>query len=619
MSYDCINKSQNLYRVRLTVFRDCTPPNLSFDINLDVTIYDSLNNLIKELDMARGAPKYTPPELNTHPCAINPPTSCIQYVEYRANVILPPIAGGYTLSWQRCCRSANIQNISGAQNYGTTSTISIPSHDTICNSSPRFSGLIPPFLCLTDSLDFKLNAMDPDGDSLEYIMCELYAGGGTTAGQFGCTATGTVPSPACPPPYVVVPFNGTNTVQNPIPVSSPITLDPVTGEMSGIADVSGIYAIGMCVNEYRDNKILSTLRLDYTFRVVSCLYTKADIITEQEDPHALCHGLTVNFNSESVNSGNFYWNFGDTLNLGDTSNLENPSYTFPDEGLYEVKHVARGINPECNDTIISWFNVRNEVFPEYLWFGPTCFDRHEISFEALGHYPSDVIFSWDFDSTASTPTFDDRKPPKITWSKPGLHEVKFRVDYGVCYNEYIDTVDITDFNIQAGASQNQNVFRGEKVHLSAFGGAEYYWFANKPVEISSRFTANTTARMDHGVDTMIFYVRIKNKDGCEKIDSVRVIVRDRSEDDQPINFFTPNGDGLNDYMDLSDINPDACSIRILNRWGQEVWNKDEYRNDWDGKDLGGNELPDGTYYYFLHCDEMIIYQSAITLLRDTHQ
>lgn len=58
------------------------------------------------------------------------------------------------------------------------------------------------------------------------------------------------------------------------------------------------------------------------------------------------------------------------------------------------------------------------------------------------------------------------------------------------------------------------------------------------------------------------------------------------------NVITPNGDGLNDYFEIEGILYVSNTLRIYNRWGQEVYSATNYRNQWKGGDL-----PDGTYYY----------------------
>ncbi len=62
------------------------------------------------------------------------------------------------------------------------------------------------------------------------------------------------------------------------------------------------------------------------------------------------------------------------------------------------------------------------------------------------------------------------------------------------------------------------------------------------------------------------------------------------------NVFTPNSDGSNDYFVITDIElyPENNLI-IFNRWGQKIYEKSNYKNEWDGQGA-----PDGVYYYILN-------------------
>jgi gliding motility-associated-like protein len=71
------------------------------------------------------------------------------------------------------------------------------------------------------------------------------------------------------------------------------------------------------------------------------------------------------------------------------------------------------------------------------------------------------------------------------------------------------------------------------------------------------------------------------------------------------NAITPDGDGINDSFVISGLdNYPNNSIVIFNRWGNEVFFAAPYLNDWTGTsmnqlNIGGDELPSGTYYYIL--------------------
>ena len=67
------------------------------------------------------------------------------------------------------------------------------------------------------------------------------------------------------------------------------------------------------------------------------------------------------------------------------------------------------------------------------------------------------------------------------------------------------------------------------------------------------------------------------------------------------NTFTPNGDGFNDTFRIISLEhyPDNI-LRLYNRWGDEIYSKEGYVNDWDGTNAkNGKKLPDGVYYYIL--------------------
>lgn len=59
--------------------------------------------------------------------------------------------------------------------------------------------------------------------------------------------------------------------------------------------------------------------------------------------------------------------------------------------------------------------------------------------------------------------------------------------------------------------------------------------------------------------------------------------------------ISPNNDGSNDYLDLSDYF--ISKLIIYNRYGTEVYTKSDYKNQWHGQDNKDNLLPTGTYYY----------------------
>ena len=88
---------------------------------------------------------------------------------------------------------------------------------------------------------------------------------------------------------------------------------------------------------------------------------------------------------------------------------------------------------------------------------------------------------------------------------------------------------------------------------------------------------------------------------------------------QPKLAFSPNGDGINDTWDISNVTLyDQFLIQVYTRWGQKVLECKSDYIPWDGTSLGF-PVPDGTYYYIIEFDDKYYGKQtrhgSITLLR----
>ena len=95
-----------------------------------------------------------------------------------------------------------------------------------------------------------------------------------------------------------------------------------------------------------------------------------------------------------------------------------------------------------------------------------------------------------------------------------------------------------------------------------------------------------------------------NAYGCRDTILKHIEIRPKSTLFVP-NCFTPNGDGKNDGFVIKNIEnfPDN-KLKIFNRWGNLVYEKNGYLNEFDGyantgDQVGKSKLPSGTYYVVL--------------------
>lgn len=86
--------------------------------------------------------------------------------------------------------------------------------------------------------------------------------------------------------------------------------------------------------------------------------------------------------------------------------------------------------------------------------------------------------------------------------------------------------------------------------------------------------------------------------------------------------FSPNRDGIDDKFIV--LRPVGATIKlqIFNRWGNIVYQNNNYQNEWDGKGVGnlfGQDLPSGTYFYnimaILPSGEVKKFTGPVTLIR----
>tara|TARA_B110000967_G_C18782246_1_gene508893 strand:+ start:503 stop:967 length:465 start_codon:yes stop_codon:yes gene_type:complete len=62
------------------------------------------------------------------------------------------------------------------------------------------------------------------------------------------------------------------------------------------------------------------------------------------------------------------------------------------------------------------------------------------------------------------------------------------------------------------------------------------------------------------------------------------------------NAFSPDGDGINDFFNISGQSLSDFQIEVYNRWGQMVYKSKNISDNWNGK-YNGKDLPPGTYVY----------------------
>ncbi len=193
-------------------------------------------------------------------------------------------------------------------------------------------------------------------------------------------------------------------------------------------------------------------------------------------------------------------------------------------------------------------------------------------------------------------------PGTIT-TTTGTYTVSVVASIAGCTNSASNTLTVTPLPqialVNPSAMACENAAAGLEV-LNPNTGYTYSWsYQSQPVGSGSSINVNPLTPSNTGT----YSVTATDANGCFNRTSGLIDIK-VCETMVP-EIFTPNGDGKNDGFEIRNIEnyPDN-HLKIFNRWGNLVYQKDGYLNEFTGYantgDAAGKEkLPSGTYYVIL--------------------
>ena len=483
MYYECVG--DNTYEVTMKLYRDCNSGGAAFDNPATFGVFNASGGLEFQVQSFIGTIQNIDPNFNS-PCLDVPPDVCVQEGIYTFTVTLPDDSQAYQVVYTRCCRNQTILNLNNPGSQGLTLVSEIPpASSTTCNSSPRFNSFPPPVLCSFEYFEFDHSATDPDGDSLAYSLCSPFIGG---------TQLNPAPVPPPPPPYNEVNWQPPYSATNPLPGDPGLSIDPVTGLLSGSPTVMGQFVVGVCVEEWSDGQLIGTHKRDFQFNVAQCEQVSSADIAPIENEQ-FCDGLTFHFTNESDPSNDFLWNFGDPTTNDDVATSYNATYTYPDTGTYIVTLIT---NPGffCSDTTTLTVPVYFEIQVVIQSTDFVCVDGLPLyTFTAAGDFDAPTSdITWDFGDNANPNTATGETVNGISFSQPGAQTVEVQVENDICPGH-----GIINFNVPTPIEisiSEQDVFCSgltyafEQTNMNATGFAWDFGVADSDGDVSN--SANPT-------------------------------------------------------------------------------------------------------------------------------
>jgi len=401
-----------------------------------------------------------------------------------------------------------------------------------------------------------------------------------------------------------------------IRLTNPVPLDSVesNGEMYYFYEIAGVYSFNKAGDVIIPIEIFSPAiegcnsKLDVAMPIKVFPAPVADFV----GPLFGCLGQTLAFNGTSSTAAGlpipvkkWEWDLGWDPGVRDTSSKQNVSYQYADTGSYDVSLSFITVDGCLGDTvktvkIIEYPEV--ELEPDTI---STCANE-DVTFR-IKNPVNGYIYRWYTDSTGGT-----LLSTNLTYTIPSVSSNQtFYVEAiaGICTTTIRKAAIIiiespldkpvvkvlssgTDF-IEFGWN---SVPRAIGYEVSSDSGAT--WTA------PSSGSLGTTHRVDGLTiqQTLKLLVRALAFDSCQNSDSFAVGTAIANYDVFIPNAFTPNGDGVNEYLEISGNGVVSVKFLVFNQWGQKVSEVVEAGTSltrikvWDGTQKGKAQ-PSGVYMY----------------------
>ena len=175
----------------------------------------------------------------------------------------------------------------------------------------------------------------------------------------------------------------------------------------------------------------------------------------------------------------------------------------------------------------------------------------------------------------------------------GLFTINYRYTASNgCYRDTIQTIKVFP-NPIVNAGPDFKLFDDAEATINANAeGIDLVFKWDPPTYLNRSDTLNP--RVIKPQDDILYTFSATGIGNCTTKDNVFV---KSLHNPKPPNTFTPNGDGINDLWEITDMEsyPGAI-IEVYNAEGQLVFRSVGYSKPWDGK-FNGKVLPFGTYYF----------------------
>ena len=372
-------------------------------------------------------------------------------------------------------------------------------------------------------------------------------------------------------------------------LSNPNVLNPVAKPKETITYY--LYAtLGACT-------VVDSVQITVSPAINPQINASKDTICQRDTLHLLASG--------GVGSPTFEW-FENGTSIGTSSTLVvSPEVTT----TYYVR-VTEGL---CSDIDSFTVYVKKKPITNFAYSYEQGCEGMTVSFQDLSIQADAWI--WNFGDSSSVVNV---RNPYHTYTQAGTYLVKLTTfAFGGCQDTstleaYIKVEGSVIANFTSDPRPNTDLYLPDvwvQFTDSTDGALTWFWDFGNGMSSTERNPKIQYLLPGEYTVTLI----VTTAQGCTyQVSKGKYIVK------EPItnlyNVITPNQDGVNDVWKVDYQGKEPVRFLIYDRWGRVVGKGDSVNDTWQAKDLKGQEVTDGVYYYQLHIGEKI-YIGNITVLR----
>lgn len=504
---------------------------------------------------------------------------------YSVSETLSPLdfkdAQGYYIVWERCCRNNDINNIIDPGGSGMVFYLEFPPLSSQ-NSSPVFADPNGDYICKGVSFTMNATASDADGDELRYSLVTPMRGntnqdypGGNDRPKAG---------------YPLVRWAPGYSEQKMISGKPALSVDPSNGRISVVADQLGLYVFTVQCEEYRSGKRIGLVRRDFQLLVIECelKVPPEPTITYNKTRSALiefCTERPVQLETEAAANWAYQWQ----RNGQNISGATQSRITVSDTGSYSV--VKSFIDACSRDTASQSVRLIAGTSPPAVISRDTDTLCAGSKLDLTANRGIDYSYEW---MKNQQPLTDNSAI--ISVSETADYYLLVRDERNGCTTR--DSARISVETVSAKLPTQLSVLRGGTVPLVASVAASagplgYRW--SPDLELTG--TTDPSPKITP-TESRQYSLTVTSPHGCVASDSILVKVFDQLY--MP-DAFSPNGDGVNDFLVIQNGPEQIEKIRIFDRWGSPVFYSEKYNTLWDGR-FKESIVPAGAYVYVVETE-----------------